>query len=111
MFFLDDGLWAGRSFSLAEICSLQVHANFFKFGFLPNEEKCIWEPCQTQIVWLGTVINTADSILAATGKRVSSRLANINNLLGGNQRPIHVKRIAVVAGKIISLSKRGTGGL
>ena len=101
--FLDDSLGAGRSFTLAKICSLQVHADLLKFGFLPNEEKCIWEPRQA-IVWLGTLINTADSTIAATDKRISSLLVDLNDLLRNKQRAIHVKRIATVAGKIISLS-------
>ena len=31
--FEDDGLVAGRSFSLANICSLQVHADLLCLGF------------------------------------------------------------------------------
>ena len=38
--FLDDGLGAGRTYTLAKIFSLQAHADLLKFGFLPNESKC-----------------------------------------------------------------------
>jgi hypothetical protein len=34
--FLDDGLGAGRTYTLAKIFSLQAHADLLKFGFLPN---------------------------------------------------------------------------
>ena len=57
--FLDDGLGSAQPFARAKICSLQIHADLLKFGLLPNEGKCFWEPCQ-RIIWLGTVFNTVD---------------------------------------------------
>ena len=69
LLFLDDGLGTAQPFNLAKICSFQIHTDLLKFGLLPNEEKCVWEPCQS-IVWLGTVINTAHSSIAATDKRI-----------------------------------------
>jgi len=101
--FLDDGLGAAQPLNLAKVCSLQVHADLLKFGLLPNEEKCIWEPCRS-IIWLGTVIDTANSLIAATDRRIESLLSDVNNLLRGMNFPVHVKRVASVAGKIISLS-------
>lgn len=101
--FLDDGLGAAQPFNLAKICSLQIHADLLKFGLLPNEEKCVWEPCQS-IVWLGTVINTANSSIAATDKRIESLASDLDDLLRDSHVAVHVKRVATVAGKIISLS-------
>ena len=43
--YLDDGLGAVRPFNWGKIRSLQIHADLLKFGLLPNEEKCVWEPC------------------------------------------------------------------
>ena len=63
--YLDDGLGAAKSYSLAKIVSLQVHADLLKFGFLPNEEKSHWNPCQ-DIVWLSTALNTVKCSIAAT---------------------------------------------
>ena len=77
---LDDGLGAVQPFSLANACSFQMHADFLKFGLLHNEEKCVWEPCQT-IVLLGTVINTANSSVAATDKRIQSLVSDLDDLL------------------------------
>ena len=101
--FLDDGLGSAQPFARAKICSLQIHADLLKFGLLPNEGKCFWEPCQS-IIWLGTVINTVDSSVAATDKRIESLLGDINDLLRDSHLSVHVKRIAKVAGKIISLT-------
>jgi len=67
--YLDDGLGTAQPFNSAKICSLQIHTDLLKFGLLPNEEKCVWEPCQS-IVWLGTVIDTANSTIAATESEV-----------------------------------------
>ena len=101
--YLDDGLGAAQPFNSAKICSLQIHADLLKFGLLPNEEKCIWEPCQS-IVWLGTVIDTANSTIAATDKRIESLLCDLNDILRDLHFSVHVKRISTIAGKIISLS-------
>ena len=68
---------------------------------MPNE-KSIWDPCQT-IDRIGTVINTANSSIAATDKRIESLVGDLNDLLHDSHLAVHVKRIAAVAGKIISL--------
>ena len=101
--FLDHGLGAAQPFNLAKICSLQIHADLLKFGLLPNDEKCFWEPRQS-IVCLGTVINTANSSIAATDKRIQSLASDLDDLLRDSHVAVHVKRVATVAGKIISLS-------
>ena len=103
LLFLDDGLGAAQPLNLAKICSFQIHADLLKFGLLPNEEKCVWEPCQS-IVWLGTVINTANSSIAATDKRIRGLVSDLDDLLRDLHVAVHVKRVATVAGKIMSLS-------
>ena len=103
LLFLDDGLGAAQPFNLAKICSFQIHADLLRFGLLSNEEKCVWEPCQS-IVWLGTVINTANSSIAATDKRIRGLESDLDDLLRDLHVAVHVKRVATVAGKIMSLS-------
>ena len=58
-------------YSNAKIASLQVHADLCRSGFFANESKCVWEPIQV-ISWLGSVINTAASRIAATDERITS---------------------------------------
>ena len=58
----------------------------------------------SDIVWLGTVIDTANSTIAATDKRIESLLCDLNDILRDSRLSVHVKKIATVAGKIISLS-------
>ena len=101
--YLDDGLGAGDSYTSAKVVSLLIHADLLKFGFLPNEAKCHWDPIQ-EITWLGVVLNTLDCTISATPSRIDSLLTDVNRILDCKyQRHLHVKTIASVCGKIISL--------
>jgi hypothetical protein len=84
---------------LAKIFSLQAHADLLKFGFLPNESKCEWDPIQ-EITWLGVVINTLNCTLHLTAKRVNSILTDIDNIIAQQNKKLHVKRFASICGKI-----------
>ena len=57
--FLDDGLGSATDYIKAKISSLAVHSDLLTSGFIPNEEKSIWDPTQV-ITWFGTVINTSE---------------------------------------------------
>ena len=91
--FLDDGIGAARTFLLAKICSVQVHADLLKFGFLPNEARCIWEPVQ-ELTWLRVVINTAKFTFSITTKRVESILEDTEVILAHKVQKQHIKRFA-----------------
>ena len=49
--YLDDSLGSAANYIEAKITSLAVHADLLKSGFLPNEEKSIWDLAQDTI-WL-----------------------------------------------------------
>ena len=100
--FLDDGLGAAADSNKAKIASLQVHADLLKSGFLPNEDKCVWEPTQV-ITWLGTVLNMSSSVISATDKRISSLQEDLAFLLATFLSSHPVRELASVCGKIISL--------
>ena len=100
--FLDDGLGAAADSNKAKIASLQVHADLLKSGFLPNEDKCVWEPTQV-ITWLGTVLNMSSSVISATDKRISSLQEDLAFLLATSLSSHPVRKLASVCGKIISL--------
>lgn len=101
--FLDDGLGAGTTLNSAKITSLQVHSDLLKFGLLPNEDKCVWNPQQI-ITWLGSVFNMKNSTISATDKRIQSLKSDIENIMLKPYDLFHVKRIASTVGKIISFS-------
>ena len=100
--YLDDGLASAPDYNKAKIVSLQVHSDLLKFGFLPNETKCCWDPVQT-ITWLGTVINTFDQTISATENRVQSLSNDLFDILKGPHLSLYVKKLASICGKIISL--------
>jgi len=53
---------------------------------------------------LGTVINTANSSVAATDKRIESLVSDGHDLLRDLHVAVHVKRVTTISGRIISLS-------
>ena len=67
--FLDDGLGGGTDFVSAKVNSLVVHSDLLKSGFVPNEEKSLWEPLQV-ITWLGVILDTIDETIQATDERI-----------------------------------------
>ena len=102
--FLDDGLGGGTDPVSAKINSLVVHSDLLKSGFVPNEDKSQWEPIQI-ITWLGVILNTIDGSIKATDERIATLSRDLENLsTGQNPTRVHVKRVASVAGQIISLS-------
>ena len=101
--FLDDGLGAAADQTKARISSLSVHADLLKSGFVPNEEKSLWEPTQV-ITWLGTVIDTSQCIISATDTRIQSLSEDLSFLLDATHPSLYqVRKLASVCGKIISL--------
>lgn len=103
MVYLDNGLGAAADKNKAKIVSLQVHADLLKFGFLPNESKCVWEPIQV-ITWLGAVLNTSTSEISTTDKRINGLKEDLAALLAFSSSCHPVRKLASVCGKIISLS-------
>ena len=102
--FLDDGLGGGAGLVQAKINSLTVHADLPKSGFVPNKDKSLWEPVQITS-WLGVHLNTLDGTIRATDERIaklSHDLAALSSYKSSSA--VHVKRVASVAGQIISLS-------
>lgn len=102
--FLDDGLGGGADHISAKLNSLIVHSGLLKSGFVPNEDKSLWEPVQI-ITWLGVILNTIDGSVKATDDRIAKLTTDLGTL--SSQPPprnVHVKTVASVAGQIISLS-------
>ena len=102
--FLDDGLGGETDFFSAKVNSLMVHSDLLKSGFVPNEEKSLWEPLLV-ITWLGVILDTIDGTIQATDERIEKLNAGLVELLSC-QPPwkVHVKGVAIVTGQIISLS-------
>ena len=91
-------------FVSAKVNSLVVHSDLLKSGFVPNEEKSLWEPVQI-IIWLGGILNTIDGTIKATDERIQKLTAALVDLSSRPPpRKVHVRSFASVTGQIISLS-------
>ena len=81
-----------------------MYSDLLKSGFVPNEDKSQWEPIQI-ITWLGVILNTIDGSIKATNECITMLSCNLENLSTlQNPTCIHIKRVASIAGQIISLS-------
>ena len=70
--FLDDGWAIERDREVCSSISKAVKADLGEVGFITNDEKSIWEPCQ-RIDWLGLTWDSAlgtieivDSVIVVT---------------------------------------------
>ena len=91
------------NFVSAKVNSLVVHSDLLKFGFVPNEEKSLWEPAQI-ITWLGVVLNMLVGSIKVTDERIeklNAGLAELSSL--PPPRKVHVRNVASVTGQIIFL--------
>ena len=80
-----------------------MHADLLKSGFVPNEEKSLWEPTLV-ITRLGTVIDTSQCVISATDARIQSLSEDLSLLLDSTHPSLcQVRKLASVCGKIISL--------
>ena len=98
---LDDGLGGGLDFVSAKVNSLVEHSNLLKSGFVPNEEKSLWEPVQIT-TWLGVILDTIDETVEATNERIEKRNTGLVELSSCPlPRKVHVRNVASVTGQII----------
>ena len=81
--------------------SLAIHADLLQSGFLPNEEKSIWDLAQ-DIIWLRTVINTSECLISATDSGIYQSLTqDLLFLLGLKDSLFQVRKLASVCSKKI----------
>ena len=83
---------------------MTVRADLLKSGFVPNKDKSLWEPVEI-ISWLGIHLNTLNGTIRATDEciaKLSPDLAAFSSYKTSSA--VHVKRVASIAGQIISLS-------
>ena len=104
-FFFDDGVGAGSSRDIAKCNGSVVRSGLALCGFLVNHEKSDWDP-KTIFSWIGFIINTRLGFIYATDARIGNLCCDLNELCADLEvfASIHVKRLASVVGKIISLS-------
>jgi len=97
--FLDDGLGKGDTYLKTKQDSSFVRISLQKAGFIPNQDKSIWEPTKA-LTWLGISIDLNTSSLEISSQRVTSIFNTISYLL--DKKYISARNLAKLAGKIIS---------
>ena len=80
--YLDDGISTANSHKQCFKNSVFVKSSLPKAGFLPNEEKSIWNPTQV-CEWSGTIFNAIDFYLylSLPQERISSLIYLIDEVL------------------------------
>ena len=87
---MDDGLGAEKNKFTAILHSRIVHKDVLDSGFVPNDEKSIWDPVQ-ELIFLGIGVNTRlnvlyipehkiDKITQLAGKAVQTRKCTARRL-------------------------------
>ena len=103
--YLDDGLGASPTSTVAIQHSLSVRTDLVASGFVPNCDKCQWSPTQ-QLIWLGLDWDLLNQVLKIPARRITKLLAEIEALADHTHchRTITARKLASVTGLIMSNS-------
>ena len=99
--YLDDGLCAMDGESNALEASVMVRSTLSQAGFVANDKKLIWEPTQ-HLQWLGFVVDLSKGQIEVPAERVTALEFKLQEIC--KWKLIPAKRLASVAGSIISMS-------
>ena len=100
--YLDDGAGVCDTFEKYVDQAKQVKTNLQSAGFIINNDKSVWVPCQC-LVWLGLLWNLIKGVLEIPETRllkVENAILNILNSLYG----VSARKIAHLTGLLISLA-------
>ena len=100
--YMDDGIYISVTLQEARRSSKFIRQSLIKAGFVPNPEKCTWEPTESS-EWLGLLLDTHAGELKIPTRRIESLLSRVENVF--QSYPFSTPRkLASVTGKIISMS-------
>ncbi|XP_052264823.1 uncharacterized protein LOC127867588 [Dreissena polymorpha] len=99
--FLDDGFGTHDNYEQTKKLASDIKQDLLLSGFIPNVDKCIWEPVQ-EMEWLGVNINMREFSIRIPERRISKAMNTIKSLLGSVYLP--VRKVASFIGQIISMS-------
>ena len=100
--FLDDGWAIERDRQVCSSVSKAVKADLSEAGFITNDEKSTWEPCQ-RIDWLGLTWDSALGTIEIVDRRCAKILATIDSIVDSGF-VISARNLASFTGQIISTS-------
>ena len=100
--YLDDGFSISKSFADCLSNANFVKDSLLKAGFIPNQEKSVWQPTNT-CDWLGIVLDTKEGSLCIPEGRILSLLSSLKEV----QKTFPLaspRKLCSIAGKILSMS-------
>ena len=100
--YLDDGLGSDCNFSRCKEASKFVETSLRLSGFLPNDDKSVWQPTPV-LVWLGYNIDLSSHTISIPPERILNAEHIINAIISLYPSST-ARKIAQFAGKIISMS-------
>ena len=100
--FLDDDWAIERDRQVSSSVSKAVQIDLGEAGFITNDEKSIWEPCQ-RIDWLGLTWDSAQGTIEIVNRRCVQILGTIDSTVDSGF-VISARNLAFFSGQIISTS-------
>lgn len=98
--FLDDGLIIEYDHNSCKKVSERVRADLKNAGFITNDQKSIWEPCQS-IQWLGIIWDSLRGSLSISDRRIYDIMKNIE-AINEKKMKVSARELASFVGKIVS---------
>ena len=98
--FLDDGWGIEKDRQVCSTVAEAVKADLDKAGFVSNDEKSVWEPCQ-RLDWLGITWDSARGTIEIVERRIDKITSTIDSIINSDF-VISARRLASFSGQIIS---------
>ena len=98
--FLDDGWGIEKDRQVCSAVAEAVKADLDKAGFVSNDEKSVWEPCQ-RLDWLGITWDSARGTIEIVERRIDKITSTIDSIINSDF-VISARRLASFSGQIIS---------
>ena len=98
--FLDDGWGIEKNSQMCGVVANAVRADLFKAGFVTNEDKSVWIPCQ-RLDWLGITWDSARGTIEIVDRRVVKIMNTIDSIIASDF-VLSARRLASFTGQIIS---------
>ena len=98
--FLDDGWGIEKDRQVCSTVAAAVKADLDKAGFVSNDEKSVWEPCQ-RLDWLGITWDSARGTIEIVERRIDKITSTIDSIINSDF-VISARRLASFSGQIIS---------
>ena len=99
-FFLDHGWGIEKNSQVCSIVADAVRTDLFKAGFVTNEDKSVWIPCQ-RLDWLGITWDSALGTIEIVDRRVAKITSTIDSIIDSDF-VLSARRLASFTGQIIS---------